>query len=116
MLLGKIIPNAAYAVDWATINPNCVENGVATITGIKCLISNILAAAAPLIVLVAVFMVILGGSKIIMGGDSPKSYEAGIQSLMWAVIGVIGLGFAWFILVAIERFTGANVTQMRFGF
>jgi hypothetical protein len=116
MLLGKIIPNVAYAADWASINPNCVEDGVATITGVKCLISNVLAAAAPLIVLVAIFMVILGGAKIIMGGDNAKSYDAGIQTLVWAVIGVIGLGFAWFILVAIERFTGANVTQMKFGF
>lgn len=116
MLLGRLIPTPVHAVDWTTINARCVDDGVATITGIKCLISNVVAAAAPLIALSAVFMVIFGGAKIILGGENPKAYDAGINTIIYAVIGILSLGLAWFILVAIERFTGAPITEMRFGF
>lgn len=110
--LALAFPPFAHAAAWGG---NCVANGdVATIQGITCIISNLLNVIPPLLILVAAFVIIFAGARIIMGGENPKEYAAGMQTLLFAVIGVLGLGFVWLLLVIIEKFTGAPVTQMKF--
>jgi hypothetical protein len=92
-----------------------VVEGVVTIAWIECLVGNLLGYLPPLVIIAAIFMVIFAGIRLISAGNDPKAYQQGMQTLLYAVVGVLALGFIWFILVAIQQFTGANVTEIRFG-
>lgn len=92
---------------WA---PECVEQGVATLIGITCIIRNLLKPLPALIALAALGMVIYAGIRIISAGADPKAYASALATLQYAIIGIILLSGAWLILVLIERFTGAPVT------
>lgn len=93
---------------------NCIagpDNDVATIRGITCLITNVIKPLPALIVLLALGMILFASARIILSGSDPKAYATGMQTLLYAVIGIILLSAAWLILVLIERFTGAKVTE-----
>ncbi len=86
-------------------------DGVATIDGITCVIRNLLFQLPPVIALVALGMVLWSGIRLISSGADPKAYASAMSTLMYALIGILLLSAAWLILVLIERFTGAQVTQ-----
>ena len=94
--------------------PDCVTNEVATIKGIGCVIENLLAPLPSLIALAALVMLIISGIRIMLAGSDPKAYAAAWKTFTWAIVGIILLAGDWLILVAIEKFTGAPVTN--FGF
>jgi len=120
-----------FANAWTDINAACVgpealpgtgsigiggvpaynASDVATIRGIECVIINILSFVPKVMALVAVAMIIMSGVRIITAGAEPKAYAAAWQQFTWAIIGLILLAGVWLVLVAIERFTGASVTQ-----
>ena len=56
-------------------------------------------------------MIIWAGIRIINSGADPKAYASAMATMQYAIIGIILLSGAWLILVLIERFTGAPVTQ-----
>ena len=87
---------------------------VATIKGIVCVVTRILTPLPSLIILAAVITIIFGGVRLMTAGANPKAVGAAWQTIMWAVVGIILLSVAWLVLVAIQKFTGANVTE--FGF
>lgn len=89
----------------------CVQDGVATLGGIVCLIGNLLRPLPAIIALAALAMVIMAGIKLINAGADPKAYASAWSTFQWAIIGLILLSGAWLILVLIERLTGAPVTQ-----
>lgn len=97
----------------AAWDASCQRDGVATLLGIKCVLTNVIASLAPLILLAAVFMVILGGLRFVLAGNDPKKFAAGKQTMTYAIVGIIGLGLAWLLLVIIEQLTGAPVTQIK---
>jgi len=87
------------------------SEGVATITGIQCIIQNILSPLPGLIALAAVFMIVFSGARIITAGSDAKALASAWSTFSFAVIGLILLSVVWLILVLIEKFTGAPVTQ-----
>lgn len=90
----------------------CVtETDVATIRGIICVVRNIITPLPAIILLAALAMVIFAGVRIINAGPDPKALQSAWSTLTWAIIGIVLLSAAWLIFVAIERFTGAPVTQ-----
>lgn len=89
----------------------CVQEGVATLGGIVCLIRNLLTPLPAIIALAALAMVIMAGIKLVSAGADPKAYASALSTFQWAIIGLILLSGAWLILVLIERLTGASVTQ-----
>lgn len=102
----------AHAAPWTG---DCVSSGdVATVRGLQCLIANLLEPVPALIIVVALFMVIFAGAKLIMGANDPKAIASAWSTFSFAIIGILLLGGVWLILVLIEQFTGATVTQ--FGF
>jgi len=106
----------AHAQEWAAIDPKCVagpDGDVATIVGLKCLLQNLLGIIAPVITIIAVLMIIVGGAKMIMNADNPKAVDEAKKIVTFAIIGVIGIAAAWIILVLIQEFTGAPVTQFQ---
>ena len=96
----------------AVFTGECVANtDVATILGIQCLITNLLSQVPKLLALVAVGMIIYSGVRLIGAGADPKAYAAAWSTFTYAVIGLILMAVVWLVLIAIENFTGAPVTQ-----
>jgi hypothetical protein len=103
-----------HAEDWVALNSECVDTGVATIKGIECLVINLLSPLPYIIGLVAFITIIFAGARIISAGADAKALASAWSQFRWAVIGIILLSAAWLILLTIEAFTGAKVTE--FGF
>lgn len=95
---------------------NCAQevNGtiIPTITGIKCVLLNIISILSPLLILVAFGVILFAGVRLIIAGDDPKQIQGAYKTLTFAIIGIVGLALAWFVLYLIEQFTGAPVTQI----
>lgn len=85
---------------------------IPTIQGIKCVLLNLLSVLSPFLILIAFFFILFAGVRIILGGDDPKQLAGGYKTLTFAIIGIVGLVLAWFVLYLIEQFTGAPVTQL----
>jgi uncharacterized protein YhhL (DUF1145 family) len=97
-----------------TWTSDCVTNEVATIRGLECVVANLLKPLPALIALAALIMLIMAGIRLTLSGSDPKANAAAWQTFTWAIVGIVLLAGAWLILVAIEKFTGAKVTE--FGF
>lgn len=103
----------AYAAVTLTSNvwetAGCANQGVVTIRGVECLINNLLVPIPGLIALAAVGMIIFAGIRIVTAGADAKALTSAWNTFTYAVIGLILLSVVWFVLVLIERFTGAPV-------
>jgi len=109
VIFSLFIVTPAYAQ--ADFSGPCQEQGVATLIGITCVVKNILKPLPGIIALAALAMIIWAGIRVINSGADPKAYAGAMATLQYAIIGIILLSASWFILVLIERFTGAPVTQ-----
>ena len=90
----------------------CVaETDVATIKGVVCLVQNLIKPLPGIIILLAFFMVLWSGVRMIMAGADPKAYSAAWNTFSYSIIGLILLSGAWLILIIIQNLTGAQVTQ-----
>ncbi len=98
----------------AWTNNYCVINDVATVRGLECLIKNLINPLPSIIALTALIMLIVSGIRLTISGANPKASASAWQTFTWAIVGIVLLSGAWLILVAIEKFTGAKVTE--FGF
>ncbi len=98
------------------VNQGCAQQVdgeiIPTITGIKCVLLNIISILSPLLILVAFGVILFAGARLIMAGDDPKQVQGAYKALTYAIIGIAGLALAWFVLYLIEQFTGAPVTQI----
>lgn len=101
-------------MDWKSINSQCVggyTGDVATITGITCVIQKLIIQIPPLLTLVAVVMVIYAGVRLIGAGADPKAYAAAWATFTYAIVGLILMAVIWLVLILIQNFTGAQVTN-----
>ncbi|MDP3941298.1 MAG: pilin [bacterium] len=90
-------------MDWG----NCLDpNGVATISCIPILIENILIAALAFGGVVAAFFIIWGGIKYIRSGGDPKQADNARQTITYAIIGLIIVMLAYFIISFVSSVTG----------
>lgn len=114
----QLIPQAYAAA--STWTGDCVggsnigdvdTSNVATITGIRCLIENLIRPLPGIIALVAVFMIIYAGIRIATAGPDAKAVASAWSTFAWAVIGLILLAAIWMALILIETFTGAKITD-----
>jgi len=101
-----------YAADWT--EGTCVVDGVATIRGIECIVPNLLKPLPYIVGLLAFIMIIFAGARIMSAGGDAKALASAWAQFRWALIGIILLAVAWLILLTIQQFTGAKVTE--FGF
>lgn len=86
----------------------CVENGVATIQGIQCLLANLLSVAIPMIGFAAFIMFIIGGFKYLLSGGNPKGTESARNTMKFAVVGIVISLSAFILLNLISQFTGVQ--------
>lgn len=104
------LPHPAFA-QGTTWSNTCVSNGVATISGVECLFSNILQVIMVLAGLVFFAMFITGGFKYLTAGGDPKKTASAAHTITLSFISVLGVILAWLILLFIKQFTGVDVTQ-----
>jgi hypothetical protein len=58
-------------------------------------------------------MIVIGGFQYLNAGDNPKEAEKASKTLTYALIGLVVIVASWFILQAVERITGLNLTTFR---
>jgi len=86
----------------------CVEDGVATIQGFRCLIANILSIAITGIGFAGFIMLIVGGFRYLTSGGNSKGTETAKNTITFAVIGLVVALSSYIILNLIAEFTGVK--------
>lgn len=84
---------------------------MATIQCIECIFKNFLNIATALAGLAVFVMFLVGGFKYLTSAGDPKATESAKNTLTYAVLGLVLIIAAWFILQFIEEFTGVTVTE-----
>lgn len=83
---------------------------IATIQGLECIFINILNIATSLAGLAVFIMLLVGGFKYLTSGGDPKAAQSARNTLTYAILGLVLVIAAWFILKFIAEFTGVEVT------
>lgn len=91
-------------MDWTS----CLDHGVPTISCISILFNNIVYAALTFGGLIAVIVIILSGYKMIFAGGDPKQLQTARNTLLYAVIGLLIIFLAAFIINIVAYLTGVN--------
>jgi len=96
---------------------SCVDKvfGVATLSCFECIFQNLINIAIRLGGVIVFIMILIGGFSLLTAGDDPKKVQKAHNTITFAVIGLVLLILAWFILVFIEKFTGVTVTLFKVG-
>jgi cytochrome bd-type quinol oxidase subunit 2 len=86
-------------------------NGVATLQGLEGLFNNLISAILALAGIVLFLLLLLGGFKYLTSGGDPKAAESARNTLTYAIFGLLIIVLSFLILLFIEDFTGAEVTN-----
>lgn len=89
---------------------------VATIPSLEGLFKNLLSVSLSLLGIVMFIMILVGGFKFLTAGDDPKAAEAAQATITNGIIGLVLAIVAFFILLAIQSFTGVNLLNFSVGF
>lgn len=90
----------------------CVSSSdasVPTIQGLECLFYNVLQVITYVAGLAFFMMFIVGGFKYLFSSNDQKAVAQASSTLTMAVIGLVGIILAWFILKFLSDFTGQNL-------
>ncbi len=96
-------------MDWGSCLDKTVDKaGVATLKCLPALFSNITVTLLSLAGVAALFFIIFSGIKFITSGGDPKQVEGARKTLTYAIIGLIVIFLAYFIINTIAALTGAH--------
>jgi hypothetical protein len=101
-LVSSSLPIRAWTGDY-----NSDGDPVATLQSLEGLFSNILSMALSAIGLATFVMILVGGFKYLTAGGDQKATEAAKGTITSGIIGLVLAISAWFILLAISKFTGS---------
>lgn len=105
-----MLRNFVYAADqWTTAGGP--DPGPANFADVEVVIRNILMVIFPLFGIVAFFMLVFGGFRLLFSGGNPESIKKAWGQITWAIVGIILLIAVWLIFKFVEEFTGVPVTQ-----
>lgn len=93
----------------ATINNTLVP----TLKGFECIFVRILNTVLALAGMALLVMFVLGGFKLMAAGGDPKKAQAAHQTLTYAIIGLVTMIGAWFILLLLGSFLNINLTTFQ---
>jgi hypothetical protein len=80
----------------------------ARLQDIEKIIQNFLSMAIRLAGVALFIMIIIGGFKYLTAGDNPKAAESARNTMTYAILGLVMVIGAWFILKFIATFTGVT--------
>ena len=86
------------------------EDEPAKFEDLNTIFSNILGILVPLAGIAVFVMIIIGGFAYMTSGGNPEKNAKAGATLTWAVVGLLFLLGAWFILRFVKDFTGIDVT------
>lgn len=95
----------------ATGDAACVIDGVVTIRGIECLLTNIFSIAISGIGFAGFVMLIVGSFQFLMSGGDPKGTAGGKNTMTFAIVGLVVALSSWIILNFIATFTGVQTIK-----
>lgn len=106
-------------MDVSSIWGNCFDTSsgspVATLACVPYLVKNIVDVAIALAGTVAVFLIVWGGIQYIRSGGDPKQAEGAKHTITYAIIGLIVVLMAYFIISVVSQLTGADcITKLGF--
>lgn len=104
-------PTFAQPADWSGVCVGGVENDVATIQGLECLIANVFTVIITLIGLAAFVMLIVGSVRWLMSGGNASSIEKARNTMTYAVIGIVVALSAFIVINLISGFTGVETIR-----
>jgi len=78
----------------------------ATLSCLECLGQAIFQNIIRLAGIIALIMLVIGGFRYITAGGDPKAAESARNTLTYAILGLVLVILAWFILRFISNFTG----------
>lgn len=108
----QIIKQAyAQTQEWSEISTGCVNNGVATVQGIGCMLANIFSIALTALGIAGFVMIIYAAfNMMIMGGNS-QATEKSKSTITMAVVGIILALSSFIIINLISDFTGIEIIK-----
>jgi hypothetical protein len=86
-------------------------NNIATIDGFETLFSNVLSVAAAFGGIILFIIIMVAGFKYLTSGGNPKSVESAKNTLTYAIFGAVLLAAAYLIILLIQNYTGANLSN-----
>lgn len=90
--------------DWG----DCVVDGVARLTCLPIVLHNIVMFALIASGIVAVIFLIWAGVKFVTSGGDQKKIDAARKTITWAIIGLIIILMAFFIVSLVGYLTGVH--------
>lgn len=90
-----------------------LANDPATIKDLEEIIRNLLHVVVRLAGIVVFVMFLIGGVQYLTSGGNPEETKKATGTLTYAVLGLVLILLAWFILLFVENFTGVKVTEFR---
>lgn len=98
--------------DWVTYKGE--KEGAATFKSFEAIFENVLTVIFSLAALAAFVMLIIGGFRYLTAAGDPKASEQARGTITWAIVGLLFLIGAWFILSLISEFTGVkNILEFK---
>lgn len=88
--------------------------GVASLTCIVPLITNVIQAVVALGAVALFVMLLVGGFNFLFSAGDQKKLEAARGAVTQAIVGIIIMSLAYLIILTIETFTGVKVTDFKF--
>ena len=79
------------------------------------IIENIISIAIRLAGILAFIMLLIGGFKYLTSGGDPKAAESARKTITYAILGLVLIIAAWFILKFLSEFTGVDLTEFTIG-
>jgi phage shock protein PspC (stress-responsive transcriptional regulator) len=99
----------AQTQKWTDISPACVNDGVATIQGIGCVLANILSVFLTVLGLAGLVMVIYAAFNLLLSGGNSQAMVKSKNTLTFAVVGIVLALSAFIIINLISNFTGIDI-------
>lgn len=100
---------SVWAVEWS----DKAKNEAATLKDLEYIFARILNVFFGFAGLALLVMFIVGGFSYLTAGDNPKAAEKARNTLTFAVIGLVVILLAWFIMKFLVDFTGLNLMEFK---
>lgn len=98
----------AQTYEWSGVCVGGVDNDVATLQGLECLIANIFVVFITIIGLAGFVMFLLGSFKWLLAGSDSKNIQSARSTFTYAVLGLVLALSAFIIINLIADFTGVQ--------
>lgn len=103
-----------FTKDWSTCFEGNVKTGegVASLTCIWVVLSNVINAGLALSGVVAIFLIVYSGFQYVTSGGDKEKLDNARKRLTYAILGLVFITLSFLVVTFIAQFTGLNVTQL----